>query len=157
MKLKSAFNISLLSSILLFEFSYCAQPKEIHNGDIPVKEIAEQSNDLEMKDNPTLFETDSMTSFRIYLNLSDTKLQNIGRELDQMNSWITTENSDMTLALGGELFQLNKKRLELKTIIRKSLDNADTSFEALEATLTEDLEILEASVSDFKERNRKIK
>ncbi|WP_158856258.1 hypothetical protein [Lunatibacter salilacus] len=153
MKFIPVFYRGLPSSILLFALSYCAQPSEIngdHKNDVPV----DTTSGLEEYGTGNPIESDSLLELRKFLGISTYRLNEIEHHLDQINSEFNTDRKNLTLTVGGEVFQLNKKHLELKSKVRESVNYTGTSWLAFEAALTAELDMLEEAISNFKEMRK---
>lgn len=114
---------------------------------------AEETNAVsENKETSRPIAADSLLDMRKYLGIATYRLNEIEDSLDKINTQFNAEKRNLSLELGGRVYQLNKKHLELKTRIRKSLNSTDAASRLeLEATLTDELDLLEAAISIFNE------
>lgn len=151
MKFIPVFRRGLQFPILLVALSYCSQPlkNDMENTNI----TAEETNAVsENKETSRPIAADSLLDMRKYLGIATYRLNEIEDSLDKINTQFNAEKRNLSLELGGRVYQLNKKHLELKTRIRKSLNSTDAASRLeLEATLTDELDLLEAAISIFNE------
>lgn len=151
MKLRTAFKMSLSGSVILLAFAYCTDPTKIYKLN-DATEITEDRSETLAQEKGRRLKIDSTVSFRLNLNEYTNRIIEIENHLNQFKSELDAE-SKLTLALGNEVFQFNKKILELKVQIRESLNYPSTSWASFEAMLAEELDIMEASIADFKKRS----
>ncbi|HSI78010.1 MAG TPA: hypothetical protein VK957_19075 [Lunatimonas sp.] len=137
--------------MLLFALSFCTQPIEIY-GDNQIEIPIVTNSDLDEYGTSNPIVSDSLLDVRKLLGISTYRLNEIEHSLDRINNEFNTNRKNLTLTVGGEVFQLNKKHLELKSKVRESLNYRGASWLEFEEGLTADLDMLEEAISEFNER-----
>jgi len=155
MNLKSATKICLLGSVLLACMSYCTQPTTEKSDETQLEAIAEQPNGIEALEDNRVLKVDSMGSVQNYMDISNDRTEENRKNLRQINNEIKSEKSERKLAFEGEIFQLNKKNLELQAQTADSLNYQGVSWEDFKANLNNELDMLEASIAELKVRIEK--
>lgn len=150
MKFIPVFRRGLQFPILMVALSYCTQPlkDERENTNMMAEETTAV---LENQETSVQVASDSLLDMRKYLGVATYKLNEIEHSLEKINTQFNAERRNLSLEMGGRVFQLNKKYLELKTKVRKSSNSTDASWLEFEAILTNELELLEEAISIFNE------
>jgi hypothetical protein len=149
MKIVSALYSCLLLLLFLFSLNHCTAPEVT----TPVKTNEDSDNFSDTSPESAVLEEmrqDSLTFERNKIVLTK-KLNELEGKLERFNIEFNNERKDLSLVRGGEIFQLNKKHLELKARLRESLTYTLTWSES-HATLTEELETLEKAIGDLEKK-----
>jgi len=148
MKFVSGSTKSIQLLILLLTLSHCTGANESKSDDFP----ATVSNQYE-----TVKQTrdDSLLPIDIFVVETTERLNEIGDRLAEINSTYNTERRNLAFEIGEEIFRLNKMHLEVKAKTRFLIENKDVANLEFQASLINDINLLEAAVSGFKERKSK--
>lgn len=146
MKFIPIFTKGIQLSILLFTLSYCTRQKEINEDN--TSDLSPPV--LNQYENVKKAQADSLLTITIFVSETTNRLNDIGKTLARINSTFNAERRNMALEIGEEIFRLNKKHLELKAKNRSLLVNKDAASLEFEASLINEIDMLEIAVSNFK-------
>lgn len=137
--------VVLLSSVI---FVHCSNPTEVYKRDIPGDEVIDRSSLLVYPDTDQNAESPAANQPWSSLKLIQytDRIKEIETNLERIRASLTSENK-LTLPVGGELYDLSKRILDLKLQMREALLYPRVSWEAFEPKLIEELEELEASLA----------
>nr|MBI1230525.1 hypothetical protein [Cytophagales bacterium] len=150
MKLNTWINVGLLFLPPILGLVSCADPTEVYKRDIPGDEVIDRSSLLvypntdQNVENPAANQPWSSLKLIQYTD----RIKEIETNLERMRASLTSENK-LTLPLGGELYDLSKRILDLKLQMREALLYPRVYWEAFEPKLIEELEELEASLAEL--------
>lgn len=130
-------------------FSYCAEPVEEKNENVAFK----IQDDLKGDEGLSLEITDSVFEFQEYINETKFRLSQNTKNLEDIKSEFKSDISKIRLAFEGELFNLNKKNLELKSRVNDSLKYQNNLADAYYTELEKEIDILESSITDLRKRS----
>jgi hypothetical protein len=151
MNILSVLRNVLLSSALVWGFSFCAKPVE--EKDEKIESIVQNLNDdLEGDEGLRLAKIDSVFEFQKYINLTKYRLDQNTKNLDDIKSEFKSDKSKVRLAFEGELFNLNKKNLELKSRVNDSQKSQNNLVDTNYIELDKEIDILESSIIDLRKR-----
>jgi hypothetical protein len=137
--------VVLLSSVI---FVHCSNPTEVYKRDIPGDDLIDRSSLLVYPDTDQNVENPAANQPWSSLKLIQytDRIKQIESNLERIRVRLTSENM-LTLPVGGELFTLSKKVLDLKLQMREALIYPRVSWEVFEPKLIAELEELEASLA----------
>lgn len=142
-----------LSLVLMLGFSYCAKPVEEKNENGAFK-IQDNFNDnLKGDEGLSLVMIDSVFEFQEYINETKFRLSQNTKNLEDIKSEFKSDISKIRLTFEGELFNLNKKNLELKSRVNDSLKYQNNLADAFYTELEKEIDILESSITDLRKRS----
>ena len=134
-------------------FSYCAKPVEEKNENGAFK-IQDNFNDnLKGDEGLSLVMIDSVFEFQEYINETKFRLSQNTKNLEDIKSEFKSDISKIRLTFEGELFNLNKKNLELKSRVNDSLKYQNNLADAFYTELEKEIDILESSITDLRKRS----
>jgi len=155
MKVTSTIKKSLLGGIFLVSLSNCSQPTANNQRDNQVETLGENSGLGKTLANDPIFQIDSARLVQDYMNLSNDRIKENTKKLNQISSQFISESSGIKLIFQGEIFQLNKQNLRLKAQTADSLTYRGSSWDNFKATFDNELGMLEASIAALKIRSEK--
>lgn len=145
MKFVSGSTKSIQLLILLLTLSHCTGANESKSDEFPTAVSNQYETVKQTRD-------DSLLPIDIFIVETTERLNEIGDGLAEINSTYNAERRNLAFEIGEEIFRLNKLHLEVKAKTRFLVENKDDANLEFQASLSNDLNLLEAAVSGFKER-----
>lgn len=145
MKFVSGPTKSIQSLILLLTLSHCTGANESKSIEFPASDSNQYESVKQAQD-------DSLLPIDIFVVETTERLNEIAYGLAEINGTYNAERRNLAFEIGEEVFRLNKMHLEVKAKIRFLVANKDDTNSEFRGSLINDLNLLEAAVSGFKER-----
>jgi hypothetical protein len=134
--------------ILLLTLSHCTGANESKSDEFPAAVSNQYETVKQTRDN-------SLLPIDIFVVETTKRLNEIGNTLAEINSTYNAERRNLSFEIGEEIFRLNKMHLEVKAKTRFLIENKNDANLEFQASLINDLNLLEAAVSGFKEKKSK--
>jgi Sec-independent protein translocase protein TatA len=146
--------ISLLGVFLLLCMAFCTGPEQ-ENTTINNAEVLEEKVNLIVEEEPSqITAIDSVDQVKIYLKNSKERLKENAKNLKECILEFKSDSAEIKSAFEQKLTSLNKKNLELLSVLNKATTSVE-KWETVKTEFNKELDELEQSIENLKQDTRR--